>query len=167
MRVTATIALLVLAGTAGCESRDEARRKQVANNMKQLSLALEAYHGKYAKAEDISAEGTSGQVATTDASNADGADRRAGKSTTVRGEVAEFRRSPDGEIDGIELKDGTEVRFPPNSGESVAAFVSIGNNVEITGWTHAEELVFHAATVTNLETGQSAEVDEPPPGTTE
>lgn len=39
----------MLLGIIGCESREEARRRQAANNLKQIGLAVEAYHAKYAE----------------------------------------------------------------------------------------------------------------------
>jgi pimeloyl-ACP methyl ester carboxylesterase len=47
MRFLNTVLLVMFIGIAGCESREEARRKQVANNLKQLQLALDAYHVQY------------------------------------------------------------------------------------------------------------------------
>ena len=46
MRLLNILALVILVGIAGCESREEARRKQAVNNLKQLGLALHAYHAR-------------------------------------------------------------------------------------------------------------------------
>ena len=167
MRLLNILALVILVGIAGCESREEARRKQAANNLKQIGLALEAYRGKHAEPANTSESDTSHEAPVTAAPKAEGTERRAEKTMEVSGEVAEFHRSPDGEVDGVELKDGTEVRFPPKSGEKVAAIVSIGDQVEIFGWTHAGESEVHVATVTNVGSGKSVEVDEPPPNAPE
>ena len=155
MRLFNILLLASLVSVVGCESREQARRKQVVNNMKQIRLALDAYHAKHAEAvADTSAEA---------APDAAVDERRAEKTARVSGEVVEFHRSPDGEVDGIALKDGTEVRFPPGFGEKVTDIVSIGDQVEFVGWTHTGEPEVHAATVTNVANGKSVEVDRPPP----
>jgi len=41
--------------------------------------------------------------------------------------------------------------------------VTIGDQVEISGWTHAGEAEVHAATITNVGSGKAVEVDVPPP----
>jgi len=163
MRLLTTLCLVLLLGIAGCASREEAGGKQVADYEKQLGQAPEAVNQKGAEPGDIKNSSTSNQDATTTASEAEHRDRRAEKTIKISGEVAEFHRSPDDEVDGIALKEGAEVRFPPKSGEKVAAIVSIGDQVEISGWTHAGESEVHAATVTNVGSGKSIEVDEPPP----
>jgi len=68
----------------------------------------------------------------------------------VSGEVAGFQRSPSGNLDGITLKDGTEIWFSPKANKKVAATISIGDQVELSGWTHAGEFELHAATITNV-----------------
>jgi len=48
MRFLKSLFLVTVVGILGCESRDEARRKQVANNLKQVELALKAYQAAQA-----------------------------------------------------------------------------------------------------------------------
>lgn len=163
MRILKCLVLATLVGIVGCESRDEARRKEVANNLKQVGKALEAYHAKQAETAAKEASETSDQVPEAAAPKAEGPECQADKTAKIRGVLAEFHRSPEGEIDGITLKDGTDVRFPPRLGEKIAATVSIGDQVEIFGWTHAGESEVHAAKITNAGNGTSVEVDEPPP----
>jgi len=141
--------------------RDAAAKKDSAR------LALDAYHAKNAEAAGKKESDTSDQAPVTVAPKAENTVRRAGEMTKVSGEVAEFHRSPDGEVDGIALKDGTEVRFPPESGEKVAAIVSIGDQVEFVGWKHAGEPEVHVAAVTNVGSGKSVEVDQLPPDSPE
>jgi hypothetical protein len=157
MRLLRILFLVTLVGNAGCESREEARRKQVANNLKQISLALQNYHSQHKE------PGDKGESDASTTPNAEATERRADKAAEVSGGIAEFHQSPDGEVDGITLKDGTEIRFPPKSGKNVSATVSIGDQVEISGWTHAGESEVHAAKITNVGSGKTVDVDQPPP----
>jgi hypothetical protein len=155
MRLFNLLIAVILVGIAGCESREAARRRQAVKNLKQIGAALDAYNAKNAAA----AAETTGAAAST----AENVERRVGETMKFSGEVVELHLSPDGEVDGLALKDGTEVRFPPESGEKVAAIVSIGDQVEFVGWTHAGESEVHVATVTNVGSEKSVEVDQPPP----
>jgi hypothetical protein len=167
MRLVNIFALAALVGITGCGSREEARRKEVAANLKQIELALDAYHAKQKELGAKEAQNTTDQAPVKAAPQAEGAERQADKAKKVSGEVAELHRSPAGEVDGLTLKDGTEVRFPPKAGDNVAAAVSIGDQVEIAGWTHAGESEVHAATITNVGSGKALDVDQPPPGVPE
>ena len=90
-------------------------------------------------------------------------ERRADKTAKVSGAIAEFHQSPDGEVDGITLKDGTEIRFRPMSGKNVTGTVSIADQVEISGWTHAGEFEVQSAKITNVGSGKAVDVDQPHP----
>jgi hypothetical protein len=163
MRLFNLLIAVILVGIVGCESREAARRRQAVKNLKQIGAALDAYHAKNAAAGLETTPETPGTVAST----AENVERPAGNRMKFSGEVVELHRSPDGEVDGLALEDGTEVRFPPESGERVAAIVSIGDEVEFVGWTHAGETEVHVATVMNVGSGKSVEVDQLPPDSPE
>lgn len=86
--------------------------------------------------------------------------RRAPAKTGV---VAEFSRNPQGEIDGLQLDDGTEVRFRPEGGERLKGVVALKDRVTVRGWNHSGETVLHAATIENAASGKVIQVDRPPP----
>jgi type II secretory pathway pseudopilin PulG len=46
MRSVTTILLFTMISALGCESRDAAKRRAVKNNLKQIKLAIEAYHSQ-------------------------------------------------------------------------------------------------------------------------
>lgn len=153
----------MLISIAGCESREEARRKQVANFLKQLRLATEAYESSHKppagnKLADGSDHAPKNPVAKTEE-----LEWLAREMKKVSGEVAGFQRSPSGNLDGITLKDGTEIWFSPKANKKVAATILIGDQVELSGWTHAGEFELHAATITNVGSGKAVDAKEPPP----
>lgn len=141
--------LIGLLTISGCGNDESARQNAAIHSLKQTQLALENYHSS-----------------ATDAASADVATdmgRDADKAADVPGELREFHYSPDGNVDGMTLKDGTEVRFPPNAGSKVTVLIAVGDQVEIIGWTHAHESEVHAATIKNTANGSLVDVDQPPP----
>lgn len=52
------------------------------------------------------------------------------------GEVTEYARNPHGDVDGLVLKDGTEVKFPPHQSRELQDAVAIGDRVRIEGRRH-------------------------------
>lgn len=72
MRFLNILVLATAVGMVGCESREEARRKQVANNLKQLRLAMEAYHQKDAEPDGNEEPDTSEEASATDSQQSDG-----------------------------------------------------------------------------------------------
>ena len=92
----------------------------------------------------------------------DKAARDVDQTLTKRGVVTEFHENPDGDVAGLRLDDGTEVRFPPS--EKLAGVIALKDRVTITGWPHRGETEIHAATITNEASNKVVNVDRPPPG---
>ena len=82
----------------------------------------------------------------------------------VTGMVASFQENPQGDVDGLRLDDGTEVRFRPEGATKLTGIVSLKDRVTIEGWINSGESEIHAATIKNLASGKSVDVDRPPPG---
>jgi Spy/CpxP family protein refolding chaperone len=89
---------------------------------------------------------------------------RAEKASTVTGIVKSVRSNRDGDVDALELEDGTEVRFPPNAGAKLSGIVSAKDRITVEGWVNAGESEVHAATIKNETSGKTIQVDHPPPG---
>jgi hypothetical protein len=88
------------------------------------------------------------------------------ESATVRGKVKAFHESPKGEVDGITLVDGTEVRFPPHAGKSVREAIHVGDEATAEGEKHVTpkgDEHLRAERITNVKSGKSVACDAPPP----
>jgi hypothetical protein len=77
--------------------------------------------------------------------------------TTVTGEVQQYLLNPEGKVDGLLLKNGLQIKFPPDMGDSVMAIVSPGTQVSIFGTPgvstrFGQELI--ARSITNSQTGR-------------
>jgi len=77
--------------------------------------------------------------------------------TTLTGEVQQYLFNPEGNMDGLLLKNGLQVKFPPYMGDSVMATVSPGTQVSILGnpgfpTRFGQEV--RATSITNSQTGQ-------------
>lgn len=84
----------------------------------------------------------------------------------VTGIVDEFATNKHDDIDGLLLKDGTVVKFPPHQGDDLEALVKPGDEVRIAGRRHETpegEVHLHADKITLTATGKSLERDEPAP----
>jgi hypothetical protein len=83
---------------------------------------------------------------------------------SVTGTVQQYLLTPHGEVDGVLLKDGTVVRFPPHLGTALAGIAKPGDEVAVVGLlgpTTPHGRAIKALTITNEKTGQSL-VDHPP-----
>ncbi len=83
-----------------------------------------------------------------------------GESAVVSGRISGWRRNPHGEIDGLYLEDGTEVRFPPHRGAQIETALHEGENVEVRGERRPRHV--HARLITSLDSGRSLEAHPPP-----
>jgi hypothetical protein len=83
---------------------------------------------------------------------------------SVSGTVQQYLLNPHGEVEGVLLKEGTVVRFPPHLGTAVAGTAKPGDEVIVVGFfgpatPHGQ--VVKALTITNTKTGQTV-TDQPP-----
>ena len=82
---------------------------------------------------------------------------------TQRGQVQQFTLTPRGDIDGLILTDGTEVKTPPHLSTEIAYSIKPGDTVTIHGLHAAALPLVQAVSITDEATGRTV-VDNGPPG---
>jgi hypothetical protein len=80
-----------------------------------------------------------------------------------RGQVQQFTLTPRGDIDGLIMADGTEVKTPPHLSTEIAYSVKPGDTVVIHGLRAAALPLVQAVSITDEQTGRTV-VDNGPPG---
>jgi hypothetical protein len=80
-----------------------------------------------------------------------------------RSQVRQFTLTPRGDIDGLILSDGTEVKTPPHLSTEIAYSIKPGDTVTIHGLHAAALPLVQAVSITD-ETAGRAVVDNGPPG---
>jgi len=80
-----------------------------------------------------------------------------------RGQVQQFTLTPRGDIDGVILSDGTEVKTPPHLSTEIAYSVKPGDTVVVHGLHAAALPLVQAVSITDEATGRTV-VDSGPPG---
>jgi hypothetical protein len=80
-----------------------------------------------------------------------------------RGVVQQFTLTPRGDIDGLILSDGLEVKTPPHLSTQIAYVLRLGDAVTIHGLRAAALPLVKAVSITDERTGQTV-VDDGPPG---
>src|ERR1700693_1959393 len=80
-----------------------------------------------------------------------------------RGQVRQFTLTPRGDIDGLILTDGTEVKTPPHLSTQIAYAIKPGDTVTIHGLHAAALPLVQAVSITDDATGRMV-IDNGPPG---
>jgi hypothetical protein len=104
-------------------------------------------------------------MATAAHSQAGGALWDASRLPETKGTVKQYTLTPRGDIDGLILNDGTEVKLPPHLTGQVAFAVRPGDAVTVRGLKATGLPLIDAMTVTNFVTGATV-VDNGPPDRT-
>jgi len=81
-----------------------------------------------------------------------------------RGRVKQYTLTPRGDVDGLILADGTEVKLPPHLSAQIVYTIRPGDEVSIRGLRARAIPLVDAASVTNVATGRSVADDGPPRG---
>jgi hypothetical protein len=81
-----------------------------------------------------------------------------------RGSVQQFTMTPRGDIDGIILTDGTEVKIPPHLTAELGSAVKIADAITIRGLRAASLPLISASSVTNDATSRAVVDDGAPKG---
>jgi hypothetical protein len=82
-----------------------------------------------------------------------------------RGEVQQFTLTPRGDIDGLILADGTEVKTPPHLSTAMAYAIKLGDTVTIHGLHAAALPLMQAVSITDDASGRTVvDVGPPRPG---
>jgi hypothetical protein len=80
-----------------------------------------------------------------------------------RGQVRQFTLTPRGDIDGLILADGTEVKTPPHLSTQIAYVIKPGDTVTIHGLHAAALPLVQAVSITDEASGRTV-IDNGPPG---
>ena len=83
---------------------------------------------------------------------------------SITGQVQQFTLTPRGDIDGVILSDGTEVKTPPGLSTSVAYSVKPGDTVIIHGLRAAAIPLVQAVSITDSTSGKTIVESDPGPG---
>src|SRR6266851_2380198 len=79
----------------------------------------------------------------------------------LQGKVAQYSLTPRGEVDGLILEDGTEIRLPPHLGVQLVVAIKPGDRVTVHGLKAREIAMVQAISVTNDATGATVTDDGP------
>ncbi|HHZ50709.1 hypothetical protein [Xanthomonas vasicola] len=80
---------------------------------------------------------------------------------SVSGTVERFMLTPNGDVDGLWLRDGTQVGFPPHLSTEVKAAVRAGDNVVVQGFRLGNLPVLQVSSIRSGRSGREV-VDRPP-----
>lgn len=87
-----------------------------------------------------------------------------GASVECVGGVEYFHENPHGDVDGIYLADGSEIRFPPHLGSDLFEALPFGQVIQVNATVHItkhDDVHLHAHKVVNVETGEVLLEKEP------
>jgi hypothetical protein len=82
----------------------------------------------------------------------------------TRGTVKQYTLTPRGDVDGLILNDGTEVKLPPHLTAQVVFAIHPGDEVSIRGLRARAIALVDASSVTNIASGRSVVDNGPPDG---
>ena len=85
---------------------------------------------------------------------------------SARGVVKSFHENPKGDVDGLTLEDGTEVRFPPHLGKKITEMLAKGDEAQVVGRKHTGpkgDAHVRADTIKNVKSGDMLDVKKSPP----
>lgn len=82
----------------------------------------------------------------------------------AKGLIKEFATNRHGDVDGLVLADGTQVKLPPHQGRALQDLVRAGEEVQVEGRRHETshgDIHLHADRITAVASGKSIERDGP------
>jgi hypothetical protein len=82
----------------------------------------------------------------------------------TRGTVKQYTLTPRGDVDGLILNDGTEVKLPPHLTAQVVFAIHPGDEISIRGLRARAIALVDASSVTNMASGKSVVDNGPPDG---
>lgn len=83
---------------------------------------------------------------------------------SAKGVVREYVRNPHGDVDGLLLNDGTEVKIPPHQGQALRELIKAGAAVSIEGRRHVTregDVHLHADRIVDAAADRTWEREEP------
>lgn len=90
--------------------------------------------------------------------------RESEEAMTVTATVREILSNRHGDVDGLLLSDGTEVKVPPHQGDALQELAKVGSEVRVEGRRHETphgDIHLHADRVVSTSSGRTFERDEP------